>query len=121
MQFDELKNLRIYKKEIVRRQNQINNLKSSYPNSRKSDTILDLQEVLNKAQHASRKEELKITKFIESIENPKIRLIFSYHFIDGFSWTRIAKEIGAGETEKSVKRICFNYMKKHNKGSDNIC
>ena len=38
------------------------------------------------------------------------RLIFTYRFVDCLSWQKVAEAVGGGNTEGSVKMICYRYL-----------
>jgi|GEM_PF-3835961 hypothetical protein len=49
---------------------------------------------------------------IYDIQDPLIREIFTWHFIERYSWVRTAFKIG-NNTEDSVKKIAYRYLEKH--------
>lgn len=53
----------------------------------------------------------RIEEYIENIEEPQIRLIFSLRFVDIMSWKEVADYIGGNNTEDSVKKACYRYLK----------
>lgn len=55
---------------------------------------------------------LKLNEFIETINNPAIRLAIRTRFVDGFSWNKVADTLGGGNTEDSVKKMCYRYIQR---------
>ncbi len=61
------------------------------------------------------KERKAIEDDIRSVEDYQIRLILSLRFVDLMTWNQIALIIGGNNTEDSVKKICYRYLKKSEK------
>ncbi len=55
----------------------------------------------------------EIEEYIASIDDPLMRLIFRYRFIDCLSWQRVAFKVGGGNTAQSVKMRCYRYIKQN--------
>lgn len=53
----------------------------------------------------------RIASFIDSIEDTHIKLIFLLRFVDGCTWNEVAYAISGNNTENSVKKICYRYLK----------
>ena len=58
-----------------------------------------------------RENEAEIIEFIEGIEDDHTRTIFRLRFIRFMSWSDVADTVG-GNTEDSVKKICYRYFDK---------
>jgi hypothetical protein len=56
------------------------------------------------------REEKRISRIIEDIEDPQTRLIFKLRFVDLLDWVHIAFEIGGGNTDYSVKKRCYRHL-----------
>lgn len=54
----------------------------------------------------------EIEKFIETIDDSHVRRIITLRIVDGLSWEMVAKEIGGGNSEDSVKKIFYRYMER---------
>ena len=52
----------------------------------------------------------RILRFINRIQNPRVKLIMIKRFINQQSWPDIANDIGGKETEYSVKHIVYRYL-----------
>lgn len=65
-----------------------------------------------RAEYEEAKE--RITAYIDGIEDLHIRLIFQFRFLDKMSWNEVADAVGGGNTEDSVKKLCYRYLKDSN-------
>lgn len=52
----------------------------------------------------------RLQSFINDIPDSLTRLIFSYRFENNLSWKEVAKKIGCGNTDESVKKRCYRYL-----------
>lgn len=52
----------------------------------------------------------EIEHYISSIPEDHIRLIFRLRFLRGLTWGEVAAIIGGGNTENSVKKICYRHL-----------
>ena len=48
--------------------------------------------------------------YIDSIPEDQVRLIFRLRFLRGLAWGEVAAIIGGGNTENSVKKICYRHL-----------
>lgn len=78
--------------------------------------IVELEIQLKKEQSDYIKERIIIEEYIRSVKDYQIRLILSYRFIDLMTWRQISMMIGGGNTEDSVKKMCYRFLKKTDKG-----
>ena len=53
-----------------------------------------------------------LERYIATIPDSLTRQIFTLRFIYCYSWSRIALSVGGGNTEGSVKMVCYRYLKK---------
>lgn len=58
-------------------------------------------------------EQTRLEQYISDISDSLTRQIFRLRFIEGLSWLRVAVEIGGGNTEDSVKKTCYRYLKRN--------
>ena len=56
----------------------------------------------------------RILRFINHIQNPRIKLIIIKRFINQQSWPDIANDIGGKETEYTVKQCVYRYLEMDN-------
>lgn len=54
----------------------------------------------------------RITEFIYSIDDVRLRMIFELKFIRKFSWRKVAFRIGGGNTADSVRMSVIRYLEK---------
>lgn len=73
--------------------------------------IVDLQAIIAARQIQCIHERARLERWINDIPDSLTRLVFHYRFVDGLSWLKVAKRVGGGNTEGSVKMICYRYIK----------
>ena len=56
--------------------------------------------------------EAKLETFINQCDNPQIRIILMYRFQDFLKWEAVAAKLGGNNTEDSVKKACYRFLKK---------
>lgn len=77
---------------------------------RKNDASKKLIRMYQERKERAEKKKLEIEQFIDSIEDPELRLIFQYRFIDGLKQEEIAEKI---RVDRSViSRRISGYMRK---------
>lgn len=134
MTLKELENLKNFPKEIKATAEYIAKLKrqaesashtlSGMPSSKgKKDYIgdaiaisIDEQEKLRRLIFKQQKEQARIMAFIQDIPDSQLRTVFILRFLRGYSWVRVALEIGGGNTEAAVKKQVQRYLAKCEKG-----
>ena len=79
--------------------------------------IIEIEERIRKEQEDYIKERMEIENFIRSVEDYQIRLILSYRFVDLLTWNQTARMIGGNNTEDSVKKMCYRFLKSTEKGA----
>jgi len=72
--------------------------------------IVTLREMIEAQQAECLQERVRLETYIGSIQDSQTRMIFHYRFVDGYSWIRVAHATGGGNTEDSVKKICYRYL-----------
>lgn len=77
--------------------------------------IIEIEERIKKEQEDYIRERMVIEDYIRSVEDYQIRLILSYRFVDLLTWNQTARMIGGGNTEDSVKKMCYRFLKKSEK------
>lgn len=75
-------------------------------------------DLLNEAIVKKLTTEMKITRYIEGIEDAELRRIMYLRFIKQKTWQDVAYEIGGGNTEDSVRKRCNRFVKKSGGTSD---
>jgi len=74
--------------------------------------IADLKELLDLNLKKCFYELNRLNRYIESIEDSQIRMIMTLRYVNGLSWKQIAFSVGGGNTEESVKKVAYRYLKK---------
>lgn len=73
--------------------------------------ILDIEKVIRERKIRCEEERLKIEKFIASIEDSYTRQIFTYRFVEHYSWNKVAMKVSGGTmTGDAARKICFRYL-----------
>lgn len=76
--------------------------------------IVDLEAIIQEKRTRCLHERKRLEQYISEIPDSLTRLIFQLRFIDGFSWVRVAFSIGGGNTEESVRKRVYRYLKQKN-------
>lgn len=71
-----------------------------------------LKAILNERYDKLLKAQLEVEEFIDTIPTSRLRRIFEYRYLEGFSWVKIAQLINNNSTEESVKKEHQRYLLK---------
>ena len=75
--------------------------------------ILDIEKIIRERKIRCEEERLKIEKFIASIEDSYTRQIFTYRFIEHYSWNKVAMKVSGGiSSGNTMIQICKRYLEK---------
>lgn len=74
--------------------------------------LVDLMRKIEEDRKAFDAEKAKLEHYLRCIEDTQIRLIFILRFVDLKSWAEVAVAIGGNNTDNSVKKTCYRYLKK---------
>lgn len=72
--------------------------------------IVDLQAIIAARQIQCIHERARLERWINEIPDSLTRQIFSHRFADCMSWVQVSQCVGGGNTEGSVKMICYRYL-----------
>lgn len=72
--------------------------------------IVDLQAIIAARQIQCIHERARLERWINDIPDSLTREIFKCRFIECMSWLQVAHSVGGGNTEGSVKMICYRYL-----------
>ncbi|MBQ7957225.1 MAG: hypothetical protein IJ279_04225 [Clostridia bacterium] len=76
--------------------------------------ILDIEKIIRERKIRCEEERLKIEKFIASIEDSYTRQIFTYRFVEHYSWNKVAMKVSGGtSTGDCVRMICIRFLQNH--------
>lgn len=73
--------------------------------------IVDLQAIIAARQIQCIHERARLERWISEIPDSLTRQIFHCRFVEGRTWVQVALRVGGGNTEGSVKMICYRYLK----------
>lgn len=73
--------------------------------------IEDLTEIIKAKQIECIHERNRLARFINSIPDSEVRMIFEYRFADCLSWDRVAASMGEGHTAEQVRQVCSRYIR----------
>lgn len=73
--------------------------------------IVDLKAIISAKQQQCLHERCRLERYIAGIPGSLTRMIFTLRFINGLSWYQIAMHIGGGNTEESVRKRVYRYLK----------
>lgn len=77
--------------------------------------ILDLESIIYQKQQMCIQEQTRLEQYISNLPDSLLRQVFTFRFIEGLSWLQVAFRVGGGNTEASVKMLCYRYLKSENK------
>lgn len=75
--------------------------------------IADLGAIIAAKQQQCIHERNRLERYINDIDDSRLRMIFKLRFVNGLQWPQVAAHIGGSNTEKSVSKACYRYLEKH--------
>lgn len=75
--------------------------------------LAQLKDIIIDKQAQCIKEIARLEQYIAKIDDEIIRVIFTARYIECMSWKEIAEKIGGHNTDESVKKLCYRYLKKN--------
>lgn len=73
--------------------------------------MVDLQALIAAKQLQCIHERNRLERYIDSIGDSEMRLIFTLRFINGLSWHQVAVHMGEGYQGESIRVKCYRYLK----------
>ena len=70
------------------------------------------QTILNERNQRLLQIQTEVEEWIDSIEDSRIRRIFSMRYLEGMSWQQIANQIGGGNTADTCRMAHNRFLKK---------
>lgn len=55
----------------------------------------------------------RLERYIATLPDSLLRMVFTYRFINGLPWGQVADCISVKATEDSVKKLCYRYLEEH--------
>lgn len=84
-------------------------IQQSRVNTTIQDKLLELEDKLMERRVSALEEYLKIQNYIQQIEEPQLRQIFTYRFMDLWDWEKIGEKMNYHRT--SVSKKVHEYIK----------
>ena len=72
--------------------------------------IADLETEIEAIEIRVKKSELFVAAYIDKIPDIQTRMVFRLRFCRGYQWKEVARMLGGGNTEDSVKKACYRYL-----------
>ncbi len=104
MTVEELSQLRWLKKEIWHQRKKLDEIDGKTVESQ------ELKHIIEDNIKKLETERLRAEIYIQDIPDSLARQIIRLRFVDGKSWRAIAMIVGGGNTESSVKKICYRKL-----------
>ena len=73
--------------------------------------IADSRAVISAKLELAGVEYNRLCRYITGVDDSLMRQILTQRFIEGKSWRQVARAIGGGNTEDSVKKAFYRYLK----------
>lgn len=77
---------------------------------RYAEDIADLEAIIAAKQQQCIHERNRLERYINDIDDSRLRMIFKLRFVNGFQWPQVAAHIGGNNTAKSVSKACYRYL-----------
>lgn len=77
--------------------------------------IADLEAQMTEHVRQLKEEIQKLDSFLNTIDDPYIRLLFKLRYEDGLSWRQVAQRAGGYVSEATVRQSVHRYLQKQNK------
>ena len=74
--------------------------------------IADCRAVIEAKVQLSVVEYNRLNRYIANVQDSLTRQIMALRFVNGMSWNQVAMSVGGGNTEGSVKMVCYRYLNK---------
>jgi hypothetical protein len=119
----ELSQLRNLQREIRLDTDRLNRLDMTlYPSVRLNQEraalapyAAEIREVIRDKRTRCLRERLRLERYIASVDDSLVRMAMTLRFLDGMHWQAVAMRIGGGNTEDSVKKMVYRYIRRHEK------
>lgn len=72
--------------------------------------IADMRNRIGRLQAAADRELVTLEAYIDAIQNDQTRMVFRLRFVRCLKWWQVARILGGGNTEQTVKMICYRYI-----------
>lgn len=106
------KSIQAEKNRIAQRLNKLRLELAEAESEELKQKIKELYTTLENIHKQQIAKELEITKMLESIQDYQVRISVELHYIDGYSWNKVADVIGGGNTDDGCRKYVSRYFKK---------
>lgn len=86
-------------------------LRSDYKSAENDFKIAEIRRVIVEKRERCLEERLRLEKYISSVDDSLVRMAMTLRFLEGMHWRAVAMRIGGGNTEDSVKKMVYRYIK----------
>ncbi len=115
----ELSQLRCLQKEIRLDTERLTKLDMAlYPSARFAGEraesvplVQEIRDVIREKRDRCLRERLRLERYIASVDDSLVRMAMTLRFLDGMHWRAVAMRIGGGNTEDSVKKMVYRYLR----------
>lgn len=83
--------------------------------------IADSRAVISAKLELAAVEYNRLCRYIAGVNDSMMRQILTQRFVSGKSWRQVAQAIGGGNTEDSVKKAFYRYLKSCPECPDQVC
>ena len=73
--------------------------------------IVDVSRDIDRLKMQISAQEKAISAFVQGIDDPFVRTVFTLRFLRMMTWDDVADTVGGGNTRASVSSICYRYLK----------
>ena len=73
--------------------------------------IVDLEAIIEAKITQCLHERNRLERYIADIPDSLTRQIFTLRFVNGLSWRQVAFHVGGGNTEDSIRKRCYRFLK----------
>lgn len=108
---EELERLSVLNIELNRDLERLYELRSII--SGRTSSLEELNQIIMDRVLKSIVEYAKLNAFVNNIDDPLLRQIILYRYVDGLQWRQIAARIGGNNTEDSVRNCVNRYLNSH--------
>lgn len=72
--------------------------------------IADLARLIELHLRQSRREYARLTGYIQTVDDPRMRMLLYLRYVCGMNWRQVARAAGGGNTEDGVKKAVYRFL-----------
>lgn len=73
--------------------------------------LADLSTHIQQLQAEAHQSEIQVVRFLDTIADDRLRMMFRLRFIHGCTWQEVSKILGEKITEEGAKKACYRYLR----------